>query len=62
MAPIPKAERGDLMGAYYRRFHGKDKEECLKCATVWTKYELSTCNLITNPNHIAKADDPELAL
>ena len=26
MAPIPKVERGDLMGAFYRRLTGDNKE------------------------------------
>ncbi len=42
LAPIPLAERGDLMSAYYRRLTGTDENEKLKCAKAWTKWEMQT--------------------
>ena len=38
VAPIPEAERGDLMGAYYKRLIGDDVPEREQCAVAWSSW------------------------
>ncbi len=45
LAPIPEAERGDLLGAYHRRLHGDDEGVALEAARAWTGWELATSHL-----------------
>ncbi|KAG0647763.1 Prolyl aminopeptidase [Hyphodiscus hymeniophilus] len=59
---IPEAERGDMMGAYYKRLTGDNEEEKLKCAGAWSTWETSTSKLIVDPEYIKKAGDPKWAL
>ncbi|KAI0142040.1 Alpha/Beta hydrolase protein [Pestalotiopsis sp. NC0098] len=59
---IPEAERGDMMGAFYKRLTGDNEEEKLKCADAWSRWEMSTSKLIVDPSYIAKAQDPKWAL
>ena len=42
LAPIPKAERGDLMTAYYKRLTGDDPEEQVRAAKAWSIWEGGT--------------------
>ena len=39
LAPIPEAERGDLMAAYRTRLTGDDPVERLRCAKAWSTWE-----------------------
>lgn len=39
LAPIPAAERGDLLGAYYRRLTATDEGERLRAARAWSLWE-----------------------
>ena len=43
--PIPEAERGDLIGAYYRRLTSDDQSEQIKFARPWMRWETSTAVL-----------------
>ncbi len=45
VAPIPPAERGDMIGAYHRRLFGDDRDELLRCAHAWSEWERATCML-----------------
>jgi hypothetical protein len=36
LAPIPVAERGDMISAYYRRLTGDDESARLEAAKVWS--------------------------
>lgn len=56
VAPIPPAERGDLIGAYHRRLFGEDREDLLRCAAAWSEWERATCML--DPDE-AGAEPPE---
>jgi len=38
LRPIPEAERGDLVAAYYRRVHGGDPEQQLEAARAWSTW------------------------
>jgi proline iminopeptidase len=48
LAPIPKEERGDMMGAYQKRLTGNDKQAQLEAAIAWSQWEGSTIKFIPN--------------
>ena len=52
LEPIPAAERGDLIGAYYRRLTGKDEAEKLKAAKAWSAWEGGTVSLMPSQERI----------
>lgn len=45
LAPIPEAERGDLMDAYRRRLIGDDDAERERCAVAWSSWEGETVSV-----------------
>lgn len=49
LAPIPPAERGDLVKAYYKRLTSKDEEERTRAAQAWSGWEGSTSKLLYDP-------------
>lgn len=63
LKPIPPEERGDLVGAYYRRLtRPNSPEEQLEAALAWCVWEATTAALIPNPQKIAEAANPEHVL
>lgn len=62
LAPIPEAERGDLLAAYYRRLTGDDVETRLAAAKAWSTWEGSTIRLLPDPELVAHFSEPEAAL
>ena len=64
LAPIPPAERHDLLHAYHKQLTGDDEEQKIKAAKAWSIWEGATCTL--RPNHKVTAefavDDVALAL
>lgn len=54
VAPIPPAERGNLLAAYSKRLTGSDGAEKTACARAWSRWEGTTISLLPNP---ARADD-----
>jgi proline iminopeptidase len=62
LAPIPAAERGDLVRAYYRRLTAEDETARLAAARAWSVWEGSTVRLVPDPKVIADFDDPHKAL
>jgi len=54
LAPIPEAERGDLLHAYYARLTGDDPAVRQEAARAWSVWEGSTSTLFTDPGLIAK--------
>ncbi len=62
LAPIPEAERGDLLHAYYRRLTGEDEAVRLAAARAWSVWEGSTLRLVPDPMVIAEFEDPHKAL
>ena len=46
VAPIPAAERGDMIAAYRRRLVGTDRAEQARCAKAWAKWEGETITLL----------------
>jgi len=43
--PIPREERDDLIGAYYRRLQGGDEAEQTRLARPWVRWETATAAL-----------------
>jgi proline iminopeptidase len=62
LAPIPEAERGDLVEAYRKRLTGDDKDEQLRAAQAWSKWEGDIVTLLPSPHTIEEFTDPEKAI
>ena len=62
LAPIPEAERGDLMAAYRKRLTGDDPAERLRAAKAWSLWEGETISLLPNPAFSAQHDENDFAL
>jgi proline iminopeptidase len=61
LAPIPRAERRDMMRAYYRRLTGSDARARLRAAKAWSVWEGATSYLRPNAREIASSLRPALA-
>ena len=61
VAPIPPAERGDLICAFRKRLTGSDVAEQLQAATAWAQWEGRTITLLPGPDAETFAD-PHFAL
>jgi proline iminopeptidase len=61
-APIPEAERHDMMAAYRRRLTGEDEEVRLQAAQAWSSWEGATISLLPNASLVADCADPHFAL
>ena len=59
---IPAGERGDLIGAYYRRLTSADAAVRLAAAKAWSTWEGGTSYLLQNPDYIASTGADEFAL
>lgn len=62
IAPIPEAERGDMVAAYRKRLVGEDREEQLRCAKAWSLWEGETITLLPEPETADAFLDPDYAL
>jgi proline iminopeptidase len=62
LAPIPAAERGDLMSAYHRRLTSSDPAVRLEAARAWSVWEGATSFLFQDKGHIASSAEDEFAL
>ncbi len=62
IAPIPAAERGDLLHAYHRRLTGTDEVARMAAAKAWSIWEGRTATLLANPDIQAHFSDPHVAL
>ncbi|HEV2803256.1 MAG TPA: prolyl aminopeptidase [Pyrinomonadaceae bacterium] len=59
---IPEAERGDLLGAFYRRLTSEDEATRLEAARAWSVWEGSTSKLYPDEDFISHFGDPQFAL
>ena len=59
--PIPPAERGELMQAYYRRLTSDDPKVRREAARAWSVWEGATSFLRLNPDYVAKFEEDEVA-
>ncbi|MBM3519661.1 MAG: prolyl aminopeptidase [Alphaproteobacteria bacterium] len=62
LAPIPVAERGDLVAAYHRRLTGSDRVAQLACARAWSMWEAGTLSLLPNPARVAEFGQERFAI
>ncbi|MET8837973.1 prolyl aminopeptidase [Micromonospora sp. NPDC004540] len=62
VAPIPTAERGDVLAAYHRRLHGPDEAEARACAVTWGRWEAVNSSLRPDPGVLAHFTAEEQAL
>jgi proline iminopeptidase len=62
VAPIPPAERGDLMAAYHRRLTGDDRAVQLEAAKAWSKWEGGTITLLPTTDFTQLYTTDEFAL
>ncbi|WP_373046811.1 prolyl aminopeptidase [Vulgatibacter sp.] len=62
VAPIPEAERGDLLHAYHRRLTAEDPAVRQEAAKAWSVWEGSTSRLLPDPELIAKTGGDEFAI
>lgn len=60
--PIPEAERGNLIEAYYKRLAGPNETEKLACARAWSIWEGTTLSLYADPERVARFADGHFAL
>lgn len=62
LEPIPKGERDDLIGAYYKRLTSDDPKVRLQAAKAWSIWEASTSFLMPNDKITATFGADDLAL
>ena len=62
IAPIPEAERSDLLNAYIKRLNGSDKAAQRRCALAWSGWEGDTLSIEGPSESASKFSDPDFAL
>jgi proline iminopeptidase len=62
LAPIPEAERHDLVRAYYRRLTSDDRELQLAAAKAWSTWEAGTSKLLISQELRDRFERPDFAL
>jgi proline iminopeptidase len=62
IAPIPAAERDDLLAAYHRRLTGEDERLRMQAARAWSIWEGATSSLLANEKLVEHFSDPQFAL
>jgi proline iminopeptidase len=59
---IPEAERGDMIGAYYRRLTSDDAAVRLEAAQAWSIWEASALRLLPDQKMIDDFSQPDMAI
>ncbi len=62
VAPIPQAERADMMGAYRKRLTGADRAAQIEAAKAWSLWEGETITLLPEPATSDKFGEDDFAL
>src|SRR5687767_4997749 len=62
LAAIPEVERGDMMGAYYRRLTHPDPQVRIAAARAWSIWEARTSFILEDPSYVSAFEDDEHAL
>ena len=62
VAPVPEAERGDLMQAFRKRLIGADREARIACARAWSRWEGETITMESDPTVTGGFGDDHFAL
>jgi proline iminopeptidase len=61
VAPIPSAERSDMMRAYYRRLTSDDPDVLAVAARAWSIWEGATSFLRMNPSYVSRFEQSAYA-
>jgi len=61
VATIPRAERSDMVRAYYRRLTSDDPQTMRQAAKTWSIWEGATSFLRLNPDYVAKFQEDDYA-
>jgi proline iminopeptidase len=61
LAPIPDAERSDMILAYHAQLNSADEETRITAAKAWAKWEMVTSKLHIDPAHVAEAEKDTFA-
>ena len=59
---IPEAERGNMVEAYRKRLLSDDKDEQLRAAQAWSKWEGDIVTLLPSPATVEHFTSPEVAV
>ena len=62
LRPIPVAERGDLIAAYYRRLTHPDPQVQLEAARAWSAWEGKTLSLLPDAERVRRFSEEHYAL
>lgn len=62
LAPIPEAERGKMIQAYYRRLTGANELAKMGAAKAWSQWEGRCATLRPNPDVVQKFVEPHMAV
>jgi proline iminopeptidase len=62
LAPIPQAERGDLISAYHKRLVSENPLVRKEAARAWSVWEASTAHLLQDREYIASCAGDEFSL
>ncbi|WP_310621564.1 prolyl aminopeptidase [Flexibacterium corallicola] len=62
VAPIPKAERGNMIAAYRKILTGEDETAKLNAATAWSSWEAATITLLPDETLISEFSTHHYAL
>lgn len=62
VAPIPDAERGDILNAYHRRLTTGPRQDQIAAARAWSLFEGETITLLPDAAMSAQHDDGHFAL
>jgi proline iminopeptidase len=62
LAPIPEAEREDMMGAYRKRLTGTDRDKQVEAALAWSTWEGQTITLLPEPETSDKFGEVDFAI
>jgi proline iminopeptidase len=62
VAPIPAAERDDVVAAYHRRLTDPDPDVRARYARAWSRYECRVATLLEDPEIAVHCDDLDFAL
>ena len=62
VAPIPEAERGDMMAAYRKRLTGNDRQAQIEAARAWSLWEGETITLLPEPETSGKFGEDDFAI
>lgn len=59
--PIPRAERGNMIAAYYKRLTSRNAQTMTSAARAWSIWEGATSFLLGDPDYVAKFKDSRYA-